>query len=67
MAQLRVRLGCQDPLAIPKTALKMHKRGHSAETFDALLLVTDTGFCRYAVNFRGRYKGKQESLLFFSI
>ncbi len=29
--------GVSDPLAVPKTALEMRRRGHSAETIDKLI------------------------------
>ncbi len=44
--------GVSDPLAVPKTALEMRKRGHSAETIDALIYQNPLRFLSQCAKFK---------------
>jgi predicted metal-dependent TIM-barrel fold hydrolase len=44
--------GNSDPLAVPKTALEMKKRGHSEEAIDALIYLNPFRFLSQCPKFR---------------
>ena len=44
--------GVSDPLAVPKTALEMKKRGHSAEAIDKLVFQNPLKFLGQCSKFR---------------
>ena len=44
--------GVSDPLAVPKTALEMRKRGHSAETIDKLIFRNPAAFLGQCPKFK---------------
>jgi predicted metal-dependent TIM-barrel fold hydrolase len=43
--------GISDPLAVPKTALEMRRRGHSAEVIDKLIFQNPVSFLRQCPKF----------------
>jgi len=44
--------GISDPLAVPKTALEMKKRGHSPEAIEQLVFKTPESFLSQCPKFR---------------
>ena len=44
--------GISDPLAVPKTALEMKKRGHAPEAIEKLVFQNPAGFLRQCAKFR---------------
>lgn len=46
--------GRSDPLAVPKTALEMRRRGHSDETIDALIFQNPAKFMAQSPRFKAR-------------
>ena len=44
--------GISDPLAVPKTALEIKKRGHAPEAIEKLVFQNPAGFLRQCAKFR---------------